>query len=213
MKIIIYIVVGLLLFHTSYAQDYPIDNRTKKITFTDTVKVKKSKEILFKRVEQFVISQNFDRVENIRCKDKSHVTLQLVDLPITYKDFEDGKYIGNGFVNFEYRGKERFVLLFKYQIAVKDNYYKYQFTDFQVLEFVTAPTNKGKSKSMGTGGGGFAFGSSSGKVEFSANDVRKWDLEEFSEKGAFDRSGSDDVFRERINRLIGDLHTTMKDDF
>ena len=157
MKILNLLVIFCLIFNSQdlVAQKndkYPIDQRTNKICFTDTVSVGATKEQLFKRVEQFVVSQNFDRVENIRCKDKSHVALKIVYQPISYSDFEEGKYLGNGFVNFEYRGNERFVLIFKFKVAVKDNLYKYEITDFKVWEFVTAPKNTSKGKNSGFAG-------------------------------------------------------------
>jgi hypothetical protein len=140
----------------------------------------------------------------------------LVDKPITYKDYEDGKYFGCGFFNFAYRDKERFAIVFNFKIGVKEGAYKYEFTDFKVMEFVTAPKNKGKSKSMAMGSGttssSMAFGSSSGFVEFSANDVRQWDLEEFVDMSAWEK-GSSEVFDERVHRLLSDLKSTMKDDF
>lgn len=207
----------IVLSQLAYSQKdslagYPVNERTGKISFSKTVNLPLSKDKLFKRVEQFIISQNFDRDENIRCKDKSHVVLQLVDKPITYKDYEDGKYYGCGFFNFSYRDKERFAIVFNFKISVKEGAYKYEFTDFKVMEFVTAPRNKGKSKSMTTASNSMAFGSSSGFVEFSANDVRKWDIEDFVYMSAWD-NGSSEVFDERVYRLISDLKATMKDDF
>ncbi|MFT4062632.1 MAG: hypothetical protein QM642_09785 [Edaphocola sp.] len=217
MKYLILLIMACGLVINSNAQDYPIDKRTNKICYTDTVTINAAKEQLFKRAEQFIVSQNFDRVENIRCKNKSHVAVQIVNKPIAYRDYDEGKYIGNGFVNFECRGKERFVIIFKLKLGVKNNLYKYEFTDFQVWEFVSAPKNKSKSRSSAYGGaagsGVLGVGSSSGFTVFSADDVRKWDLEDFAEEGAYGRRGSDEVFQERIKRLIGDLKTAMQDDF
>lgn len=190
---------------------FPVDERTGRISYQGVVEAPFSKEKLFKRAEQFVISQDFERAENIRCKDKSHVLLRLVENAITYLDFEEGKILGNGFVNFSYRGRDRFVITFRYQLTVKDFAYRYAFTDFIVLEFVTAPKDKSKSTGVALAGNGVGFGKSSGFVEFSANDVRRFELEDFILRSAFDKS--EDEFRNRIKRVVSDLETTMKDDF
>lgn len=187
---------------------YPIDKSNGKVCFTNNISVNETKAALFRRTEQFLISQNFDRAENIRCKDKSHVEVQIVSKPITYKDSVDGVYIGNGFFNFEYRGHERFVVTFNYKIAVKDQGYSYKVTNLKVLEFVTAPKNKGKSRGfVSAANNSTAFGGSSGFVEFSANDVRKFDFEEFIEKKKYDNSH--EGFIASINEFKHQLKTIL----
>jgi len=211
--LLILAIIGILDINTVYAQGYPIDKRTSKICYSNTITINASKEQLFKRAEQFIASQNFGRIENIRCKNKSNINLQIVNKPIVYQDFDEGKYIGNGFVNFEYKNEEHFIIIFKYKIAVNDNSYKYEFTDFQIWDFITAPKNKGKSHGMAAVGTGIGMGASSGSLEFSASDVRKYDLEEFINRKSYKKDGSDKIFQERIKRMIGDLNTTMNDNF
>ncbi|WP_162902769.1 DUF4468 domain-containing protein [Taibaiella koreensis] len=189
------------LFSFAQETDYPTDPKTGKITFTKTVSVEVSKERLYKRAEQFILSQNFDRIENIRCKDKSNVKLKIVYKPITYSDPVDGVYTGNGFFNFEYRNKSRFVVTYNFKIAVSENSYTYKLTNFKVMEFVTVHQKRGRTKGSPEEG----FASSSGFVEFSAGDVRKFDLEEFVERNRFE----DDAFMAQIKQIKDELKNTL----
>lgn len=212
----------LINTHAGWAQnkyDYPVDPQNGKITISNTVSIDGTKSTLFRRGKQFIVTQNFDRIENIRCKDKSHVEVQIVSSPIKYSDSTDGVYIGNGFFNFQYRGKERFLMTFNYKLSVENNRYSYKLYNFILLEFVTAPKNKGKSRHSSFGsvsgsayGGSFnasgsSFGGSSGFVEFSAKDVRKFDLEDFVDRSAFD--DSDEDFVNAINSFKRELKNTL----
>lgn len=203
-----YLVLILLLYIDNiFAQSkneygYPIDEKTRKITIENTVSVNEPKSTLYRRIETFIFFQNFDRKENIRCKDKSHIEIQIVARPISFQDPIDGIYLGNGFFNFHYRGKERFVVTFTFKIMAKEKQYTYKITNFRVLEFVTAPKNKGKSRSMD-----FA-GRSSGFVEFSASDVRTFTLEDFITRSDYDNSNP--TFIDAIKNFKSQLKSTLQ---
>jgi len=192
--------------------NYPVSERTHKICYEKAHGVSGiSKGRLFRRACEFIASQNFDRTENITCKNGSSVAVQFFDKPINFQDSIEGKLLGNGFVNFQYRHHERFVITFKYKISVRDNEYKYQFTDFRVLEFISAPKNKSRSSAF-VASQGALFASGSSNTVFNANQLLQFDLEDFTDKRAYERT-SDEVFRERIKRMIGDLKITMADTF
>ncbi len=121
------------------AYNYPIDSITGKITFEKKKSADYSQPELFEFELQFVAVQNFDKQVEIKTKNKkAYYNTVVVPKAITYQDKQQGKIFGNGFFDFEYRGKERFVITFSYKIYVKDKEYRYVFTDFVVKEFVDA---------------------------------------------------------------------------
>lgn len=195
---------------------YPIDARTHKISYEKRIDVPNaSKELLFKRALQFVALQNYGRSENIRCKNNTNITTPIVDAELLINDPEDGKIVGNGFTHLTYRirGEYRFVLTFKYRINVKDNSYLYEFTNFRVLEFLSAP--KEKSRSTGyvgsTGFGAIATGSA--LRTFSDASLVQKDLEDFIIQGIWqNQNAGHNAFKEQLRLTFGDLKEVMTGD-
>jgi len=225
MKKSLLVLLTIFPFMNALAQesDYPRDPLTGKISYSGGDSINVTKERLFKRAEQFIISQNFDRSESVRCKDKKSVELQFINAPITYTDTTDGVYIGNGFFNYKYRGKDWFVITFNYRIFAKEKFYSYKIYNFRVLEFIKAPIiyEKGKSKSASvsakTSIAGVGIGASRGSttstgfVEFSTGDVRKFDLEDFIRKSAIERATTE--FVTDINNFGKQLGATLEGEF
>jgi len=216
MRKLLLLILSTSLFINSLAQesDYPRDPLTGKISYAGGDSINVTKERLFKRAEQFIISQNFDRSESIRCKDKKSVELQLINLPITYTDTADGVYIGNGFFNYKYRGKDWFIITFNYRIFTKEKYYSYKIYNFRVLEFIKAPINYEREKTKTAAIKIIASRSSAttkGFVEFSTGDVRKFDLEDFINKSAIEKATIE--FITDINNFGKQLGATLEGEF
>lgn len=179
---------------TSIAQvnkyGYPINSETKKITYEKTVPVEVDKHNLFKYALQFIADQNFDRQLSVKTKvRRTYANPIPVPKPITYQDEEQGKIFGNGFIDFEYRDNNRFVITFSYKIYVHDKQYKYVFTDFAVKEYVfEGKSNKG------------------GDVNSGAR-IISTPLEEFTEKNKYNKS--DDVFTKGMESIFNKIKVAM----
>ncbi len=186
----------------SYAQDkddYPIDQKTNKITYQGEGKVNSPKNILFKNALQFIAAENYEREISSKTKiRKAYLNIQPVPKSISYQDAELGKVFGKGFYEFEYRGKDRFVMSFNYKIYVQDSSYKYVFTDFVVQEYVTAGKSYGKSYMTGSTA---SFNSDARILSFP--------LEEFIDRRRYEQSSSD-IFLDDIHNTIRQLKTAMK---
>lgn len=226
MKKSVLVLLTIFIFLKVNAQetDYPRDPLTGKISYSGEDSLDVNKARLYKRAEQFIISQNFDRTESIRCKDKKSVELQFIDEPVTYTDTADGVYIGNGFFNYKYRGKDWFIITFNYRIFTKEKFYSYKIYNFRVLEFIKAPIVYENSQSVSAGHGKGKTNvvgtrkvnakvktKSSGFVEFSTGDVRKFDLEDFINKSAIEKATIE--FITDINNFGKQLGATLSGDF
>ena len=194
MKSIIIYFLSLLICLSSFAQvnkyGYPINSDTKKITYEKTVSVEADKHNLFKYSLQFIADQNFDRQLSVKTKvRRTYANPIPVPKPITYQDEEQGKIFGNGFIDFEYRDNNRFVITFTYKIYVQNKQYKYVITDFVVKEYVfEGKSNKG------------------GDVNSGAR-IISTPLEEFVEKNKY--KNSDQTFTNGMNAIFEKIKTAM----
>jgi hypothetical protein len=179
--------------------DYPVDPKTDKITYTNTIQVNGNKMQLFKRAQQFLALQDFGRIVEIKTHTGSQRNAQIVKDPVTYSDAEDGKIFGNGFFDFKYRGHNYFLFLFNYKIYTRDGQYKYVLTNFTVKELWDAGGGK-VSRSMGMRQGTF--------VEDSKTKI--FPLEEFLERKAYKRSN--ELFVEKVSELKRNLKLAMLDE-
>lgn len=207
--LIIFLIISRFGNVSAQESDYPLDPLTGKISYSGEDSLNVTKDRLYKRAKQFIISQNFDRTESIRCKDKKSIEIQLIDNPITYTDVEDGVYIGNGFFNYKYRGKDWFVITFNYRIFTKEKFYSYKIYNFRVLEFIKAPINFQSDKSAANAKA--TKTKSKGFVEFSTGDVRKFDLENFIHKSAIEKASIE--FITDINNFGKQLGATLAGEF
>lgn len=194
MKSIFILLIISLSFGSSKAQinkyGYPISAETKKVIYEKTVSVEANKHNLFKYALQFIADQNFDRQLSVKTKvRRTYANPIPVPKPITYQDEEQGKIFGNGFIDFEYRDNNRFVITFSYKIYVQDKQYKYVFTDFAVKEYVfEGKSNKG------------------GDVNSGAR-IISTPLEEFTEKNKYNKS--DDVFTKGMESIFNKIKVAM----
>lgn len=189
MKRIVIVVLLTVFYKYGVAQkyDYPIDEKTGKITYDKAVKASGAKEQLFKRALQFVAVRDFGRIIEVKTHYNQQRNFQLIKDPITYSDIDEGKVFGNGYMNFQYRGHDYFFIVFTYRIYVKDNEYRYVFTDFTVKELWDAG-----DKQSGN------YGSRSGKFGGDARTIN-FPLEDFIARRAYYKS--DPVFRDEIQKL------------
>lgn len=192
---------------------YPTDSITRRINYQKEVTVANtSKATLYKRAKQFLALQQFGRIENIKCRNGSTINIQLVDDKPFIDDAEDGKLMGNGFFPWNYAlgGMQRYYIVFKYKIIVADNSYKYQFTDFKMLEFLSAPKERGRAGGYVSsfGYGGFATGSTTKTHSDAA--VFQEDLEKFILRGIYqDKDLGHDKFTAQRKKMISDLRQVM----
>lgn len=199
MKSIIIYFLSLLTCCSSFAQvnkyGYPINSETKKITYEKTVSVEADKHNLFKYALQFIADQNFDRQLSLKTKVRRTYSNPIpVPKPIKYQDEEQGKIFGNGFIDFEYRGNNRFVITFSYKFYVQDKQYRYLFTDFIVKEYVY----EGKSISGGPMGESNVNGGAR---------IKTFTLEDFSEKNKYGKS--DDEFSASMESIFNKIKVAM----
>ncbi len=128
MKKIVMVAACMLLSVLSNAQvDSLPYNSNDKIVFEKTVKVNGKKDKLYEGALQWVAAQSFNKPE-------LNVTFNDV---ITYKNKEEGKIFGNGKFKFETKYPEigtydYMYMTFVFKIYVKDNEYRYVFSDFVV---------------------------------------------------------------------------------
>ncbi|WP_118951259.1 hypothetical protein [Taibaiella helva] len=200
LKLLIALLCGAVI---ASAQDneynYPVDKETGKITYEKTKTVAGTQHNLFKYGLQFVASQNFNREVATKTKmRKVFYTTIVITTPITYQDEEQGKIFGNGFFDFEYRGKQRFVVTFSYKIYVKDQEYRYVFTDFVVKEFVGAGEPIAKRHI------------NSATAPNSSARILSFPLEEFIERSKY--ADSDQIFKDNIKQLKTQLAKAMAGD-
>lgn len=194
------LLLTLATSYHAYAQneyEYPVDPETKKITYEKSISVSDNKHILYKDAQQFIASQNFDKELVIKTKArKLYWSGNVVERPVTYQDEETGKLFGNGYIPFSYRGNDRFVITFSYKLYVKDNQYRYIFTDFIVKEFVDGGKSVGKSHMTG---------STSSKN--SSARILSFPLEEFIERNKYEKS--EHLFSDQIGNLKHQLKLAM----
>jgi hypothetical protein len=195
------ILITLLIFcclavnaQTKY--EYPIDKETKKITYTYKASVPGSKHLLFKYAQQFVAVSAFDKELTSKTKHRNtYYHTKAIEKPITYLDDEQGKLFGNGYIDYHYRDKDRFVMTFAFRIYVKDNEYSFVLTDFLVKEFVDA---------------GKEFGSNY-KKQSSSSDARvqSFPLEQFKERSKYNFEMSEKEIADNLQKVKNMLHTAM----
>lgn len=188
---------------------FPVDERTGRVTFDSVVTFNNiSKEILFKRAQEFIAAQDFDRTMNIRCEDKNNISTRFYDKSIRYIDSSEGKILGSGFLPFKYKDYSYIYTVFDYKVQVKDNACKYEFSNFKVLEFKKGPKSKSRF-------GAYTYGFGAGSTSFSANMVEQQTLEEFMNrlKKYYRKDGKTDTFSGDVDRLIANLTNTMTETF
>lgn len=194
---------------------YPTDKRTNRISYEKTIDIPNTgKDKLFKRALQFKAIEDFGRPVNIRCKNNTNITTTLVSKDILIEDEEEGKLAGYGFIDLNWiiRNKYNYMMTFKYIINVKDNRYKYQFTDFRLLEFLSAPKEKSRSSGYSSYVGyGMSVGSRGGVTTFSDASVVTKEMEEMIITGIWqDEDAGHNEFVAKMKIIIGDLKETMK---
>ncbi len=190
----------------------PVNERTQKISYNGEVKLAGSKEKLYKRALQFIAFQNWDKVVNIKCKNAMPVSMRIIEKAITYEDDEDGVVIGNGYTLYPLERASHFVLTFKYKISTKEGMYKYEFTDFEVLEFVSGERAKRKSSAVAYGG----FATGGGQTRFYGIDVRPYPMEEFVDFIGYYEQFNPEMhyrFKEIAAGLKKDLNSVMQGEF
>lgn len=187
----------------------PVSEKTDKISYSGTMAVDASEERLYKRALQFIAFQNWDKTITIKCKNAMPVSAQIIENAITYDDAEDGVLIGNGYTRYPMREATHFILTFKYKIAADEGAYKYEFTDFEVLEFVSGERTKGKSTGVAYGG----IASGSGQTRFYDIDVRTYPMEEFVDYIGYYERFIPELhynFKEITKRLVNNLSDVME---
>ncbi|RPD39117.1 DUF4468 domain-containing protein [Chitinophaga barathri] len=196
--------IFLLIGVVAYSQNkygYPIDPKTSKVTYDSVITLSNtSKEKLFKRANQFIALQHFDRPANIKTKEKGIYDGIIIEKPILVTDLDEGKIFGDGFVNFKYRKYNYFTLTFSFKLYVEDSKYRYVFSDFVVNEYIHAGMELSKNKIVSYTGARKSFQS--------APDIRNYPLEKFMKKSAYDRS--DDDFTNAVNELKEQLSKAME---
>ncbi len=178
---------------------YPIDQSTQKITFTSTLQAQAPKGKIYKRLQQFLALQNFDRVTEVKTKTGGYYRGQIVDKAILYQDEEDGKMFCNGFADFVYRNKKYFVLTFNLKLYFQDNECRYVLSDFEVKEFI----HLGKSKHSVAA----PYGPSAGGSKMSGGDIRTYSLESFTRFS--DYEDSDPILRKKIEEIGNSLRLAL----
>ena len=181
------LILTLLISQLSFAQNdynYPISKETGKITYEKALQASGKKELLFKRVKQFLALQDYGRVVMMTTHSGKQLNSSIIKQPITYEDVEEGKIFGNGFLPFQYRGHDYFFIFFKYKIYVNDNEYRYAFTDFVVYEVMDP-----------------GFGSDR------RTESKNFPLEEFVDRRVYDRSHP--IFVQRIKDLKHQLRLAI----
>lgn len=127
MKKISLILLTLLVLKTQAQDNYP-RNAAGKIEFDKTISVARNKERLLEGVNEWISTQGFSTQEK-------NVQFNQV---ITYQNIEQGKIFGNGKFKFDTKyakkegGYDYKYMSFLFKIYVKDNEYRYVFTDFKV---------------------------------------------------------------------------------
>jgi hypothetical protein len=188
---------------------YPVNKRTKRISFSDTVDAPNlGKTKLFKRFQQFIAYQDWDKVENLKTRKGPSINTKLYDNSISYKDEEDAAVVGNGYMHFQYGNYDCYIVTFKYKLQAEDGKYKYEFTDFNVLEFFNVPKTKSKGSGMASGYGGAVFASGSSTTSYSAEYMTQKPLEEFITAGKYGGK-SHPLFSKNMKRIVSDLNETM----
>lgn len=200
----------LFSFRKEFNWSVPINNSTGKITYDGVMAFKDiDKSTIFRRVKKFVAIKDYDRIENIRCKDKSIVTTKFYERSIRFEDTIDGVIIGSGYMPVLWRKFNYIWVVFDYKILANSNTCKYEFTNFRVLNFFAAPKAKSRGSGFATGGYGSVFGTSSSTTMMSANKVQQVPLEEYI-KGKGETDSYNMHFRENEQIFTSEMESIRK---
>lgn len=188
---------------------FPLNDHTGRVDYDSILYFDNlSKETLFKRAQEFIAAQDFDRTENIKCADNNSINTKFYERSIRYIDSSEGKILGSGFLPFKYKDYGYIYTVFEYKIQVKDGACKYEFTNFKVLEFKRAPKNKSRYAA-------YTYGLASGNTSFSSNMVDQSTMEEFMERlrKYYRKDGKTGQFTGSIDKMISELSNTMASNF
>lgn len=209
--ILILVIPLLMSFRKEFNWNVPSNKETGKITYDGVMAFKNiDKQSIFRRVKKFVAIKDYDRIENIRCKDKTIVTTKFYEKSIRFEDTIDGVIIGSGYMPVLWRKFNYIWVVFDYKILADNNTCKYEFTNFRVLNFFAAPKAKSRGSGFATGGYGSVFGTSSSTTMMSANKVQQVALEDYI-KGIGERDSYNMHFRENEEIFTSEMESIRKE--
>lgn len=187
--------------------NYPVNNENR-IEYNASFKIINTpRDLIFKRFAKFLALEQFNKTIQVQCKDdKAFITLQPYPEPIIYNDSDLGEVIFNGCFQFQYLHYKHYVLTFKGRLVAEENGYSYQFSDFQVAEFLKAPKTKSKGGAVNWGAG---VSTASSTSTFSDAHIRVKPLEIFMQHPDYALT-SHDVFNNLRNSMIERLRKTIQ---
>jgi len=154
--------------------DPPFPMENGKIFYAEVIQVDDSASFLFKRAVSFIEAQKYTRSVSIRAKNGGIINQTIIAKDNLDKDKSKGKISGNAFYPIEYGSRDFFTFNFEYKILVKDQKYKYELSNFYIVEYVSAAASSVRATSV----------VSYGEV-YSGADIRFYELEIFSKKSTY----------------------------
>jgi hypothetical protein len=200
----------LLSFRKQFDWDVPRNPETGKITYSGVMAFEDiNKQMVFRRIKKFVAIKDYDKTENIKCKDRTIVVTKFYEKSIRYEDTIDGVIVGSGYMPVLWRRFNYIWVVFDYKIQALDNGCKYEMSNFKVLNFFAAPKAKSKSSGIASVGVGAVYGFASGSTSMSANLIQQVALEDYlNNKG--ERDSYNMHFREHPEIFIEEMESIRK---
>jgi hypothetical protein len=191
----------LILFITFPLFSQEADNlfpmKDGKIFYGEVIPAKENADILFEKAKLFIQKQTYTENINITCKDNKVMSQQIIDDVELFFNKPLGEVSGRGFYMMEYGGDPAFTLNFDFKILVKDYKYKYELSNFFVVEYISAPIQKVKIKITHRM-----------KDISEGSDIRAYKLENFSKKQTYLDKGHKNVV-EIIDYFKSELKKAM----
>lgn len=212
--------IMLVSFKIGYHWDVPVDKETNKITFEGQLNERNlNKEAIFRRIKKFIAVRDFDKVENIKCKNGSIITTKFYEKSIRYEDFNDGIFIGSGYIPIIWRKFNYLWIVFDYKIMAKEGQCKYQFSNYKTINFLSASKARTRGSAFGTGGYGYIYGSSGSSTIISSNKIQQVSLEDYilgkGEKDSYNTylRENPELFLNAMESIQRDLANSIKNEF
>lgn len=154
------------------------DPGTGKVLYKGKIEVPNLEQNkVFSRTRKFIAIMDFERVENVECSNRTLMTIKLFENSIRYEDATDGAIVGGGAVPIKYEDYNNVYLTFEYKFKILDGVCNYEFSDFNVVTFMSAPKTKVKGSAFASGGYYSAFGTSRSSVTNNGAKIDKRSME------------------------------------